>query len=73
MVLACHVILQDHVIKGLCDFMGSQPIKLSYHPAKFGGHRYYGCRDIMVFVCYVALQDHMTRASCDFMVRSFSR
>ena len=23
MVLVCHVILQDHVIKGLCDFMGS--------------------------------------------------
>ena len=22
MVLVCHVILQDHIIKGSCDFMG---------------------------------------------------
>ena len=25
MVLVCHVILQDHVIKGSCDFMGYIP------------------------------------------------
>ena len=25
MVLACHVILQDHVIKGSCDFIGRSP------------------------------------------------
>ena len=39
LVLVCHVILQDHVIKGLRDFMGTlwhaqEPIKVSYHPAK---------------------------------------
>ena len=25
MILVCHVISQDHVIKGPCDFMGGRP------------------------------------------------
>ena len=25
MILVCHVILQDHVIKGACDFMDRSP------------------------------------------------
>ena len=25
MVLVCHVISQDHVVKGSCDFMGRSP------------------------------------------------
>ena len=28
MVLVCHVILQDHVIKGSCDFTGRSPSRL---------------------------------------------
>ena len=43
MILVCPVILQDHVIKGSFDFMG---IRVSYRPAKFGGHRYSGSGDI---------------------------
>ena len=42
---------------------------MSYHPAKFGGHRHSGGRDITIFVCEVTLQDHIIRALCDFMVR----
>ena len=38
MVLVCHMILQDHIIKGPCEFMGRSPSRLSYHPAKFGSH-----------------------------------
>ena len=33
MILVYHVILQDHMIKGLSDFMG----KLRYYPVKFSG------------------------------------
>ena len=29
MVLACHVMLQDHLIRGSCDFMGSNPSRRS--------------------------------------------
>ena len=25
MALVCHIVLQDNVIKGLCDFMGWRP------------------------------------------------
>ena len=28
MTLVCHVILEDHVIKGLCDLMGRSPSRL---------------------------------------------
>ena len=38
-----------------------EPIKVSYHPAKFGGHRHYGSGDIMIFVGHVILQDHVIK------------
>ena len=71
MDLVCHVILQGHVIKGSCDFIGRNP--LSHHPAKFGCNRHSGSRDIQVFVYHVTLQDHVVKALYDFMVRSPSR
>ena len=40
MILVCPMILQNHVIKGLCDFTGTRPWRLSYHSAKLGGHRH---------------------------------
>ena len=40
MISICHVISQNHVIKGLCDFIGGSP-KVGYHPANFGSHRHY--------------------------------
>ena len=43
MVLACHVILQDHLIKRSCDW---EPFMLSHHPAKFGGHGQNGSGDM---------------------------
>ena len=48
----------------------AKPIKASYQPAKFGGHRQYGNEDIMVLVCHVILQDYMMKESCDSMGRS---
>ena len=50
MILTCHVILQDHLIKGSCD-LGRN---VSYHPAKFGGHRHSDSGD-MILVCRVIL------------------
>ena len=52
MVLFCHVVSQDHVIKESCDFQGGA-ITVSYHPAKFGGRRHCGSGDIMILVCRV--------------------
>ena len=70
LVLACHVILQDRMIKGSCDFMSSsplQPIKVSYHRAKFGSHNHSGIGVIRDLVCHVILQGHVVKGSCDFM------
>ena len=36
MVLVCHVISKDHVIKRSCDFMGGSLLSVSHHPTKFG-------------------------------------
>ena len=48
MILVCHLILQDYVMRGSCGLYGQEHIKVSYHPAKFGGHRLSGSRDIML-------------------------
>ena len=63
------MILQDHMIKGSCGVMGKSS---SYHPAKFGGHKQSGSRDIMVFVCHLIFEDHVIK-TYDFMVRSPSQ
>ena len=46
---------------------GQEPIKASYHPAKFSGYSYSGKGVIMVLVCHVILQDHVIKGSCNFM------
>ena len=67
MILVCHVISQHHMIKGSCDFKMYDPIKVGYHPSKFGGHRHSGRGDIVVSFCHMILQDHVIKGSCDFM------
>ena len=59
-ILVCPVILQDHVIKGSCVH-GQKPIKVRYHPAKFGSHRQSDSGDILVLVCHVISQDHVIK------------
>ena len=44
MFLVCHVIFQNH----------GQPITVNYHPAKFGGHRHFGNRDVFSLSCDLA-------------------
>ena len=72
MVLVCHMILQDHVIKALYNCGKSPPI-VSHHPAWSGDHGHCGCGDIMVLVCHVILQDHVTKGSGNFISRDPSR
>ena len=69
MILVCHVIFQDHLIKVLCEFMGRIFITVSYHPTKFGGHRHFGSGD-MFLVYHVISQDHVIKRLCDFMEES---
>ena len=65
MVLVCNRILQDHVTKRSCNFMGR--ISFTHQSAKFDGHRYCNNGDIMVLVCYVILQDDTFKGLCNFM------
>ena len=58
MILVCHVISQDHVIKGSYDFFWQEPIKVRYPPAKIDGHRHSDSGDIVVLVCHVISQSH---------------
>ena len=39
MILVCHVISKDHMIKGSCYFIGEAP-QLTHHPAKFSGDKH---------------------------------
>ena len=43
-----------------------------HHPAKFGGHRYCGSRD-MFLVCHKISQDHTIKGLCDYINRNASR
>ena len=44
-----HMILQEHVIKGSCNFADSN------HPAKFDGQKHSGSGGIMFLFCHVIL------------------
>ena len=70
MVSACHLILQGHLIKWSCHFIGRSPSRLSYHPVKFGGHSHSDSGDIMVFICQETFQDHVIKVLNNFRVRS---
>ena len=49
MVLVCPKILQDYIIS-VMRLYGQEPTKLSYHTAKFGGHKHFGCGICFQFV-----------------------
>ena len=61
MTLICHVILQDGVMKGECDFLGRNLL---------GTHLNSG--DVMILVCHVIFRDNAIKALCDFVVMSSS-
>ena len=63
MIFVCHVTLQDHVIKVLCNFMVRSPSNISYHPTKFRNHRDCNSADIMVLACHMMSQDHVIKVS----------
>ena len=46
---------------------GKEPMKISYHPTKFGGHKDCGGEDIMILQ-NVILQNHVIKRSCEFEV-----
>ena len=71
MILVCHMILQDYVMKGSLTLWVVP--KVNHYPAKPGGHRHYSSGDIMVLVCQTNLQDHLTKGSSNSMGRSPSR
>ena len=59
-----HVISQDHVIKGPCDFIGRRPSRyVTILPSLI---RY----NIIAFSFDVISEDHMVRGSYDFMDES---
>ena len=45
---------------------------MSYHLAKFGGHRLSYSRDITGLILHVTLQDHVIKSLYEFMEGSFS-
>ena len=56
MVLVCHVISQDHLIKGSCDFIGgSPPHTVGHHTTTFGGI-------LVVEICFLWLKDKIPHA-----------
>ena len=44
------MILQDHLIEGLSNFTGKEPVKVTYHPARFGSYKHCGIGVLKQFV-----------------------
>ena len=63
MVLVCHMISRDHVMKRSCNVMDRSLLRQTHNPAKFPGV-------IVTLVCHTILEGHMIKGSCDFMARS---
>ena len=71
MLLVCHVILQDHMIKEYSNIMGENsswqipnlPCLVAIGTVKVK----------MILVCHMILQEHMIKGSCDFIDRSPSK
>ena len=64
MVLACHVILHHHLIKGPYDFREASQGKSP--SSNFSGYRDFGRGEIMTLVCHVIFQDHVIKVLCDY-------
>ena len=57
------------MIKVSFDLMG-YPIRINYHPGKFGDHRHSDSGDIRVLVCDMISSEQLMKRSCDCMGRS---
>ena len=51
-LLVCHVISQDHMIKGSCVLICRSPLR---KVIKFGGYKHCGDGDFMFFICHVLI------------------
>ena len=51
--LIWHMTSHDHMVRGLCDFIGA--------------HKSFGRRDAMFLICHVTSRDHMIRWPCNSM------
>ena len=67
MFFVCHLVKQEHTIKGSGTPQGKS------RPTKFGGHRHCGIGDIVLLFCHVISQDHVFKGSSDLIGRSPSR
>ena len=71
MVLVCHMILQNNMINVIwLDKL--VPMKVSWHPAGFGGHSHHVIREIMVSFSHVISRDRVTKRA-SYIGRSPSR
>ena len=50
---------------------GLEPLKLSHHPIKFGGHNQWVSREMVVLVCHVILKDHVIKVMWLYQWESF--
>ena len=50
---------------------GLEPLKLSHHPAKFGGHRHCDHGD-MILICHVISQNHVIKDQYNYVGKSLS-
>ena len=60
-LLVCHMISQNRMIKRVIRTYVGYPLRESHIPSKFGDQRHRCIGDIMILVCHMIPQDHLTK------------
>ena len=67
MFLICHVTSREHMLQGLCEFIGWKHLTVSHHLAMFGSNSSITTGDIKYLICHLTSQNHVIEGSSNFM------
>lgn len=68
----CHVISQENLIKGSCEFVGWELLTVFHHSDKFSDHRHWDTENTFL-ICLVTSLNNIFKVLCEFMGENASR
>ena len=72
MLLICHMNSCEHMLKGLCAFMGGSPLAVSLSHSTFLSHWSSASGEILYLICHMISRDHVIIGPSIFIIGSSS-
>ena len=72
MLLICHMNSCEHMLKGLCAFMGGSPLAVSLSHSTFPSHWSSASGEILYLICHMISRDHVIIGPSIFIIGSSS-